>query len=160
MTSQINMKLLLKVVLIFLCVNTQAMAEIYKWVDERGVTHFGQNSPENVEAEKLNINIGIKRYSDSLKPESNPTQAGGEQVTFSCRDAVNNAKRSIDNLMTVAKLNLKDGHINQPTMDMKTAKMKKLDGGLSINDCQSAQGARLEFYYCMSQGLKTVEQCG
>ncbi len=38
---------------LLLIVVTTAIAQVYRWVDEEGGIHFGDNPPEEVDAEKL-----------------------------------------------------------------------------------------------------------
>ena len=48
-------KILSALFLIELC--TFSHAEIYKWVDENGKIHFGDNKPETMKAEKISLEI-------------------------------------------------------------------------------------------------------
>ena len=59
------MKLTALIFMLF-CVSGSAFAEVYKWVDEDGVTHFGQKPPAAGKAETVNVaghrkNTGINK---------------------------------------------------------------------------------------------------
>ena len=48
-------------------------AEIYKWVDENGVTHFGQRPSDRVEAESLKFKNKINSVKSVVTPEPEPS---------------------------------------------------------------------------------------
>lgn len=74
--------LLILVVLIvtspFLASDATAEEEIYRWVDENGVVHFGNQRPANTDAEQVIIEQGI---SNDALPSSDPAPANPDQPT-------------------------------------------------------------------------------
>ena len=55
-----------------------AAKEVYRWVDENGVVHFGDRAPEKGDAEKVSIQpssgAGSAPASDPASPYTEPTQ--------------------------------------------------------------------------------------
>ncbi len=53
--------------------------QVYKWVDENGVTHFGSNAPDNGVASKVTINNNanvVASVRDRRQPEVTETASG------------------------------------------------------------------------------------
>lgn len=67
-------------VLINAFTTAQASDEYYKWIDERGVTHYSQNQPDDdkIKAEKVSVSTHIPRGSE--KAISNLQQQRAEKV--------------------------------------------------------------------------------
>ncbi len=47
---------------------TSANAEIFKWVDENGKTHFSNQKPRHQQAEKLDVKINLQKKSSQKAP--------------------------------------------------------------------------------------------
>lgn len=60
--------------LLALLLATPAAAEVYKWVDEQGVTHYSQQPPPGAEAQVIDPNIA--RPSDAGSGEGGSGSAG------------------------------------------------------------------------------------
>ncbi len=41
---------------------TSASAEVYKWVDEKGVTHYGERAPPNTKSKEIRLRDASPRY--------------------------------------------------------------------------------------------------
>lgn len=96
------MKKLMAIILVLS--STMAMAEVYKWVDENGVTHYGSKKPPIVEAEVINVRSGsvtkvagsdTREFAESAKKEGHLSQFSvisqeltkcGHEVFFAARD--------------------------------------------------------------------------
>lgn len=55
---------------LLLCYGIQSSADIYKWVDENGNTHYSDIKPNQTNSETLKI-----KTSKSIKPPQNPQEA-------------------------------------------------------------------------------------
>ncbi len=74
----------LSLVLLFAMVN--ANAQIYKWVDEKGVTHYGQKPPENTKSTEVKIST----------PDEATLAAASERLAKIREDLLNrNAKNNL-----------------------------------------------------------------
>lgn len=68
-----------------------AKDEVYRWVDDKGVVHFGDRPPEKTTAEAINL-----RETDStgVKPPMNPADATGEaEPSFAEQQRTERAER-------------------------------------------------------------------
>jgi hypothetical protein len=65
--------------LIFLAVAAPALAQVYKWVDERGVTHYGERPPQGGKASEVPDRLASPPSGAVAAPQastqSNPRQA-------------------------------------------------------------------------------------
>lgn len=74
MRIAIIITLVLTITLPFLATDAMATDEIYRWVDENGVVHFGERPPAEAVAEQVVIQPGIR--SDATPPSgSAPTDS-------------------------------------------------------------------------------------
>lgn len=64
----------LAVVLIGIVLSGHAAAATYKWVDESGVTHYGENPPAAAKARELSIRRSSPAPSDGSSPGSRTVQ--------------------------------------------------------------------------------------
>ena len=53
--------------LVMCCVALPAVAQIYKWVDEKGVTHYGEKAPEGAKAKEMAVSSGGASQSQAPK---------------------------------------------------------------------------------------------
>ena len=67
-------------IFLFLCTTNNLKAEIYKWVDEQGNTHFGDIRPDNAAVEKLQLKINT--YT-SVSHESSTLEHKQQVVMYS-----------------------------------------------------------------------------
>lgn len=150
---------------------TSYAAGIYKWVDENGVTHYGERKPSNAQSEQMNIKKksdsapapkqltgGAKDLADSFAKEI--MRDKGDAAEVNCKKAVNNAKGSIDTMLSVGKKNYKDGYIKDAEYRKMSTKLKQIKSKISISECQRSKGKTQGFYKCMSNGANHVASCG
>src|SRR5712675_1856800 len=70
--------------LIFLAVAAPALAQVYKWVDERGVTHYGERPPQGGKASEAPSRLGqgeIPAKDREPRPGTAQTERTEEQQT-------------------------------------------------------------------------------
>src|SRR6267154_5920581 len=65
--------------LIFLAVAAPAFAQVYKWVDERGVTHYGERPPQGSKASEVPDRLASPAPSGTGAEANNPKDPNPEQ---------------------------------------------------------------------------------
>lgn len=67
--------------LAMLTVAADANGQVYRWVDENGVVHYGDRAPQGVEATRVGVNpntVPIARPESSPPPAEAPTESAGD----------------------------------------------------------------------------------
>lgn len=157
-----------KVIAIALALSsTMAAGEIYKWVDENGVTHYGSKKPPSVAAETVNIRTGavtkvadadVQEFAESAKREL--MKDHGSSAKLDCNKAVANSREQLNDMMSNLEKNFRGGYVSDA--DFQTAKeqlatsMRKISTG----DCSSSSGENKNFYLCMSNSKNSIMMCG
>src|SRR5258707_3194670 len=62
--------------LIFLATAAPAFAQVYKWVDERGVTHYGERPPQGSKASEVPNRLASPAPGGAGPEANNPKDAG------------------------------------------------------------------------------------
>lgn len=150
-------------VLLSLCLNVSA--EIYKWQDENGVTHYGQRPPTSHKAEQIKV--------DTQKPSSTrEIPAGARELaegimnaeektaTLDCAKAVSNAQYSLGEMLENGRKNYKGGYIDKAQYDKIEQGISAMKSNITIADCQGATGNKNKFYTCVSNPYNFVGSCG
>jgi hypothetical protein len=158
----------MRMFLVFLvCVSFNVSSEIYKWVDENGVTHYGAHKPVSVDAKKMEIKETkkLKQLNPEVKETINSfakelTTVKKEPKGVNCKKAVSYAKDSVDTMLSVGKKNLQDGYMNANEYKKTAEKLNGIKSRISVSECRSAQGSVKKFYKCMSDGFNHVAACG
>lgn len=143
-------------------------AEIYKWVDDNGVTHYGSKKPTKKNASEMNVRNSsnkTKKVSPEVKDMANGIAAGlmkdhGDAKKVNCSKAVRNAKSGIDTMLSVGKRNLASGHLGKSEYNKMSTELKRLNARVSMSECKGASGRTLGFYKCMSNNYNHVASCG
>jgi hypothetical protein len=65
--------------LIFLATAVPAFAQVYKWVDERGVTHYGERPPQGSKASEVPNRLASPAPGGAGAEANNPKDPGPEQ---------------------------------------------------------------------------------
>lgn len=156
-----------------LMVAAGASAEIYKWVDENGVTHYGSRKPVNTKVEQMDVESGearqvgsepkqlsgeAKEMADSFAEEI--LRDKGDAPEVDCEKAVFNAKDSIDTMLSVGKKNYEGGYIQEAEYKKMSEGLKKIQRKISMSECAGATGDVKGFYKCMSNDYNHVASCG
>lgn len=69
-----NIRFALLLVAVFACSSALAEDQIFKWKDAQGVSHYGSNAPEGVNAEKISIRHSLVT---TEKPKPPVSSEGG-----------------------------------------------------------------------------------
>lgn len=131
-------------------VSFTAHAEMYKWVDDEGVTHYTQTPPPDSNSQQLSTG--------SSSANSGAASAGADGPN--CSKAVANAQDSIDTMLEVGEKNYKGGYIKESEYTKVSTELKKIRQQISMSECQSSQGDVRGFYTCMSNDYNHVAMCG
>src|SRR5712671_3774407 len=78
--------------LIFLAVAAPALAQVYKWVDERGVTHYGERPPQGRNASEVPNKLGSPAGGSSAQPDAAP-QSSAPQTDATAEQRQETARR-------------------------------------------------------------------
>jgi hypothetical protein len=147
-----------------------ASSEIYKWVDENGVTHYTQTPPQSQEAEKVGVSSTRSSSGSRAIPKEAQDAAEGlaqaivsssEQASdLDCRAAVANGHDSIDTMLEVGRKNAKDGYVPQEKYDETAKLLRQVRRSVSVSECNSSKGSVRDFYLCLSNPASHIVGCG
>lgn len=149
-----------------------SQADIYKWVDEQGATHYGERPPSRASAQSIethntqsstpaptkNINGETKQLAEDISKSM--MKVSDKKTELDCAKAVENGKYSIGVMLENGRKNYKDGYIDQEKYEEGAEFLKKLKSSISVSDCRSAKGNKKEFYTCVSNPMNIIIACG
>jgi len=120
------LNILIICVLTFFCVAT-LNAEIFIWTDEKGVTHYSDHPPENVE----NYEVQTESQANQQNEEADKEQTEAEQEQI--QDFIKEADQNYEKQQREEKLKAEEAEINRPpTQEEKiAAEQKKLEQKIS-----------------------------
>ena len=151
------MKLSLLIVMFFFSI-ASVNAQIYKWVDEDGVTHFGQQPPAQKDTTKIKERKGNSvqserrtTRSDSYDRSNTSRSSYDENKPVDCYLAVDNAKSSTKALRQALRDKYKAGEIDKQKYEKSVEKYERMKSTINLKSCEHAKGADKKFYSCMSQ---------
>jgi hypothetical protein len=156
-----------------LVLSSWAVGDVYKWVDEKGVTHYGNQKPPEAKAEQVKVSGGGVSNSENPDPMEQLDPAAREMAEamkkellkdhgnaeLNCSKAMTNATEQIDIYVAQAKRNLDGGYINQNQYDQVDNAFRQVKSRISTSRCQSASGIEKEFYLCMSNDMNSAVMC-
>ena len=152
-TSQLyhlSRPVLLSIALIY---SSPGMSNIYKWVDEQGNVHYGQQRPADASAEKMRVNShaprdtsSYKRPSLDKKDKSEAAEGEGDDAEKSAENAAKEkkpmtpaekkrnkaaceqARAQLSQMQSLGRVRSrdKDGNTTYMSQPQKEARMKKL----------------------------------
>jgi len=64
---------------VFMAIAAPAFAQVYKWVDERGVTHYGERPPQGRKASEVPNKLGTPGPASAAKESSPPQDRSPQQ---------------------------------------------------------------------------------
>ena len=156
----INMKPLLFVTI--LLGSSLVSAEIYKWVDEEGVTHFGRK-PNGSQSARLDIKeSGVKPIPEGAQEFADAMVAKGfgDSNKIDCTKAVSNALSGLNSMIEVGAKNYRDGYTQKREYDKAISDLRKIKSEISVSKCKSSSGAENLFYKCITNEYNHVAHCG
>lgn len=162
------MRIVLVVVLAVIAL--PANSEIYKWVDENGVTHYTQTPPQTQEAEKVGVSSTRSAAGSQKIPREAQEAAEGlaqaivgsnkKASDLDCAKAVENGHYSIDSMLEVGRKNVKDGYMPQEEYNQTSKLLKQVRRSVSVSECNSSKGSVKDFYLCLSNPSSHIVGCG
>ncbi len=160
--------MMLRVMLIALTLTTVgAQAQVYKWTDEDGVTHYGQRPPGGKPDEAEEIGVQSQAPSGTREIPQGARAAGEslvdaepKEAELDCRKAVANGRDGIDTMIEVGRKNYRDGYIEKAEYEKGLSALRQIRSAMSVAACQQARGKDREFYRCISSAHNHVAQCG
>jgi hypothetical protein len=153
--------------IILLLSSTMAVAEVYKWVDENGVTHYGSKKPPVVEAEVIKVNSGsgtkavdsdTQEFAEGAKKEL--MKDYGASATLDCNKSVANSREQLNDMTLNLDKNFRGGFVSDSGYRATKAKLEKAMRKISASDCGSSSGENRNFYLCMANSRNSVMMCG
>jgi len=137
-----------------------ATANVYKWVDKNGVTHYSQTPPNNQKS--TTVTIHKQKLDPAAESPSLPQHATEKltSVTLSggtlagevdCKLAINNIHSSINAVMGESVYDT-PGMTANGNSKQNSSKLLVAKANATEKDCESASGADKDFYHCMAHG--------
>ncbi|MGY5449946.1 DUF4124 domain-containing protein [Agarivorans sp. MS3-6] len=141
-------------------------AQVYKWVDENGTTHFSSQRPAHDKYQDIDISVSPKRqaskevqeFAESLQQAVLTDHGDAQQLD--CSAAVVNSKDQLSSMQAVSLKNLQDGYLSQADYDQAKVAISGAKNQISTQECLSATGPVKKFYLCMSNQMNHVMRCG
>lgn len=129
-------------------------AEIHKWVDEKGVTHYGSFKPSKKNSTQVSIT------DNTIDTKRGKKLRSDEDETIDCDAAVKTAHISIDILIEGGKEMVDNKEISDKQYNQTTAKLEKMKSKITKPSCIYSEGNIKDFYRCMSSGQEFAPTCG
>ncbi len=113
-----------------------AAEDVYRWVDKKGLTHYGAQPPKNVNATKIKtrtghsepVNYGANTKKEATPKVANAPTAPAEDATANFKDPERcaAARKNLETLRTHPRVRAKgeDGEIRVLTPDEHSQKIK------------------------------------
>lgn len=145
-----------------LLATSATQAQVYKWVDANGQTHFG-NAPSVPEqpVEAVNVRLGYEGTAPDVATETDNAAASGgdgeapktaQSQKEMCNEAMRWTRIDIPNLKEIAEQRLKDQKITREQYRESTRALDQVDSSITMTDCVTSKGSALERYQCLSRG--------
>lgn len=153
--------------LFFFILSSAVNAAIYKWVDEDGQVHFGNQPPAQSDNKKVKEHTGnsIKAHKDESSPQGERTsssyrntQSDKETEVLDCYAAVDNAKSSIKAVLQDGNERYRSGKMSREKYREGAEKIKNGAKSFTLSDCEHSKGKKRKFYSCMTRSQGEVEQ--
>ena len=147
--------------------STMTIAEVYKWVDDNGVTHYGSKKPPIVEAEVINVRSGsvtkvagsdTREFAESAKKEL--MKDYGSSTALDCSKAVANSREQLNDMMLNLDKNFRGGFVSDTDFKLTKEKLQKAMRKISTGDCGTSSGENRNFYLCMVNSKNSIMMCG
>jgi len=170
--------------LVLLVACQTAGADIYKWVDAEGVTHFGSQPPIELAVKKVEIGAGRVKTRDVANPYSQRfkevkknkeidagtgavakaltahlSTVSDNGVDLNCRKAVNNGQHWAKKMYQTSVKNKEDGYVTDANFNQMVSSIEQAQKEMTVSNCESASGKEIEFYRCLSDDDNHLIAC-
>ena len=144
--------------LVLCSLSTQALSQVYTWVDENGQKHFGSQPPATQQAEAVTIKPGYAGEARVPAPET-PTQGAAAEpapARTSRREMCQSAMRwtvvDLKNLREIAEERKSAGRITAAEYAQAQENLDGMEQRISLQDCVTSSGEDQQRYECLSKG--------
>lgn len=106
-------------------------AKVYKWVDENGVTNFGEHPPKNANAQIIKPNTGhsepVNYDTPATEQPAAPVQAEEPQASLKSPDRCEIAQRNLKTLQNFGRVRVpnEDGSFHYLTEEEQQERLKE-----------------------------------
>lgn len=164
----------LSALLISIIFSPTIKADVYKWVDENGVTHYGNQKPAIKQVDQVNINnvketgsVNHGKLQNVSEEEQQVIESmanemmkdRGNASELDCSHAVSSALDQINTYTTQARRNLEGKHITRENFNEVESTFRKVKSKLSTSACLASSGAEREMYLCLSNDMNAAFMC-
>lgn len=149
--------------------------QIYKWVDEDGVTHFGATRPAYTDSRKMDLkNPHRQTAQDTLQNQSRQSPTVNTNIQkqhtieslaaktrkLNCDKTVRSAEDHIAVKMAVNKKNHFSGYISKAAFQRSEQVLVHIKKHLSIPNCNAPDSNEELFYQCVNHNVNNLIECG
>jgi hypothetical protein len=107
---------------------TLASAEVYRWVDEAGVTVYSQTPPEHGEADRINPQAAPAREAERAKSELESIRKGVDDH-LGARKEAGEARREQEERARVRRANCETARANLASLEAAAGRLVRLPDG-------------------------------
>lgn len=156
------------------CFTHANAGQIYKWVDENGVTHFGTTRPAHADSSKMDLKkphrAGVEqKQTRQATPKSHSSgnvrkthtieSLAASRKKMDCKKTIYSANDHIDGKLAINQKNFHSGYINDATYRQSADALAKIKKAMSIQECDSASGPAQLFYQCVTSNVNRLTEC-
>ncbi|MBU2713658.1 DUF4124 domain-containing protein [Zooshikella harenae] len=158
-------------VLVFaLMITKNTFAEIYKWVDEYGVTHYSERAPVGIKVKSIKFENEDKNFKEEVD-KTDETQKLSKGLTnlimkdygnaeeLDCQKAVDNGNYSLDVMQENIRRSLKNGYITREKYEKGSAAFDELRITLATDKCENSSDEWKKYYLCLTNSMNTIFSC-
>ncbi|MEQ9727958.1 DUF4124 domain-containing protein [Pseudomonas sp. WHRI 8822A] len=145
--------------LLVLCsLSTQALSQVYTWVDETGQKHFGSQPPAARQVEAVTIKPGYAGEAraaaaatpaQAARAEAAPAKTSKREM---CQSAMRWTVIDLKNLREIAEERKSVGRITAAEYAQAQQNLAGVEQRISLQDCTSSSGENQQRYECLSKG--------
>ena len=169
-------KVVLSVFVVFFLVCTQVNAGFYKWIDQDGNVHYGNQPPVMDKVQEIDGKSGfVKQLAPVTAPDeesvvkkvSNPTPVSAKTIAkqklaledLMCHTAIKESKEALVIMLESARKNLENGYTTKDQYNSDDQKFSELRKSLTVANCKASKGIDRKFYECLSTKYGDVALC-
>ncbi len=171
--------------LAFVFVCQTAHADIYKWVDDEGVTHFGTQPPAQQAVEGVDLSssgvklktIGTDPYAEKIRNSGAAvlldqevdvvagaltgvlSEISENEVDLDCKVAVKNGQHWASKMYEASAKNNSDGYVTDAKFNEMAASIRQAQQLMTVDSCENSTGTEAEFYRCLSNDENHLIAC-
>jgi hypothetical protein len=156
---------------LLICISDTQAADVYKWTDAEGKTHYSSHPPgEKGKTIEVKNYGGASPTTNKMSEEDKKQWADAytkelskvdkTQTPLDCSAAITNANEQFDTLFAQGKRNLDSGVITQAQYEKAITPLRMARQEVSFSRCQAAKGVERSFYECMSNNNNHLVGCG